>query len=151
MPSAEYQRAWRLRNPGKQAAYCHKYLETHREERNARGRERYHRSDGKGYAAQWRQRNPEKFKAAKRRYRAKADTRAKERTYDRRWRALNPERLLLAQARRRARQMGIAFSLQQSDVRIPSECPVLGMRRAKGWGKLRPNSPTLDRIDNGKG
>src|SRR3990167_4933445 len=53
MPSAEYQRAWRLRNPGKQAAYCHKYLETHREERNALGRERYHRSDGKGKTGTW--------------------------------------------------------------------------------------------------
>src|SRR5690349_13088663 len=31
MPSAEYQRQWRLRNPGKQAGYAKKYREANRQ------------------------------------------------------------------------------------------------------------------------
>lgn len=55
---------------------------------------------------------------------------------------------LLRWAKGRAKTKGLPFDISESDIRIPSVCPVLGIPLFKGTGKLTDNSPTLDRIDS---
>lgn len=51
----------------------------------------------------------------------------------------------------RAKKRGIKFSLVESDIIIPDECPVLGIPIYNMKGKPGPNSPSIDRVDNSKG
>lgn len=67
------------------------------------------------------------------------------------WRHNNPERILLSGAKTRAKQKGLDFNLELSDIIIPNFCPVLGISIIIGGDKLSNNSPTLDRIDSTKG
>lgn len=63
--------------------------------------------------------------------------------------------MLLRSARTRAEQRDIKFTLKESDIIIPTHCPVLGIRMKNYWGFGRqgghPDSVSLDRIDNRKG
>jgi hypothetical protein len=72
-----------------------------------------------------------------------------------RWREKNQNKVLLDNARKRAKEKGIEFSLELSDIHIPEVCPLLGIplrsERGKGRGNASPGSPTLDRIDNSRG
>lgn len=66
----------------------------------------------------------------------------------------DPIAQLLRQARARARKRGIEFSIGAADLEWPETCPVLGIRlRYGGWGGFggKPDSASLDRIDNTKG
>lgn len=72
----------------------------------------------------------------------------------RRARKGNPRAQLLRQARERAKRKGIAFSLTVEDIEWVEVCPVLGIPlRYGGWGGFggKPDSASLDRIDNAKG
>lgn len=69
----------------------------------------------------------------------------------------NPERRIISLIKSRAKKNNIDFNLDESDIVIPSKCPVLNIdihkeHRGKG-GKKGPqsNSPSVDRIDNAKG
>lgn len=62
----------------------------------------------------------------------------------------NPEIVMLSAAKRRARGR-FEFDISKEDIRIPEFCPLLSIPLRKGIGRLCPNSPTLDRIDNSKG
>lgn len=83
----------------------------------------------------WRQANPEKSK--------EQDRRSYEKT-----RQHNRASRLLSGAKERAKQKGIEFNLDHSDIMIPEFCPVLGIRLERGSGNTRPE---LDRRDNSKG
>lgn len=66
----------------------------------------------------------------------------------------NPRAQLLRQARARAKKKGIEFSITLADVPWADVCPVLGISlRYGGWGGFggKPDSASLDRIDNTKG
>lgn len=56
-------------------------------------------------------------------------------------------------ARQRAKRKGMEFDLSPCDVIIPPMCPILHIPLVvyKGSSGGRPNSPSLDRIDNNKG
>ena len=72
------------------------------------------------------------------------------RAYSARRRACRPAFTLLRGARARASSRGLAFTIRESDIVIPSHCPVLGTPLAPTVGTGRgagPGSPTLDRID----
>ncbi len=60
---------------------------------------------------------------------------------------------LLIRAKYRAKNRGIEFSINKSDIIIPEICPVLGIKLcvAKYKTYKSDNSFTLDRIDNSKG
>jgi len=64
---------------------------------------------------------------------------------------------LLYAARNRARMKGFECNLTIDDIVVPEYCPVLGIKLEATVGKGRRNlneldhSPSLDRIDNGKG
>lgn len=63
-----------------------------------------------------------------------------------RCRNLPRERRMLYEARSRAKKFGLPFNLEESDIVIPSNCPVLGIPIERGNGKLVRGSPTLDRL-----
>lgn len=50
-----------------------------------------------------------------------------------------------------AKRKGLAFNLEPSDIKIPSRCPVLGIRLRTVSGKLCENTPCVTRIDNARG
>lgn len=58
---------------------------------------------------------------------------------------------MLQDAKQRAKKSGIVFDLVEGDIRIPSKCPVLGIPLQTSDGRASHNSPSLDRIDPGKG
>lgn len=59
---------------------------------------------------------------------------------------------LLDNAKRRAKRKNIEFKIGTSDIFIPNVCPILGVKIECGDdGGLNLSSPSLDRIDNGKG
>lgn len=58
---------------------------------------------------------------------------------------------LLTSKKSHCKKVGIAFELTAEDLKVPSHCPVLGIKLEWGWesGKrgYRDNSPSIDRID----
>lgn len=56
------------------------------------------------------------------------------------------ERMLYA-ARSRARAAGFPCTITTEDIRVPSHCPILGVKLEQGVGQATENSPTLDKID----
>lgn len=67
--------------------------------------------------------------------------------------AESPEKKMFRRAKARAKERGLEFNLDHSDISIPTHCPVLGVELVchKGRSGGNPNSPALDRIDNSKG
>lgn len=65
----------------------------------------------------------------------------------------SPNTKMFRRAKQRAKERGIDFDLDKSDVIIPEFCPILGIKLETHVGHSggRPNSPALDRIDNSKG
>jgi hypothetical protein len=67
----------------------------------------------------------------------------------RQYRKNHPERILWYSAKRRAKQEGIEFTINPSDVVIPEMCPILNIPIKTG--KLSDNSPSIDRLDSSRG
>lgn len=65
--------------------------------------------------------------------------------------AVNIIKKLLNDAQRRAIKKGMDFNIDETDLVIPTECPILKLPLYRGIAKSIPNSPTIDRIDNSKG
>jgi hypothetical protein len=68
----------------------------------------------------------------------------------------NPERYMHSREKSRAKEKGIQFNIEKSDINIPIICPILGIPIIKEYKKGKKqgpssNSPSLDRIDNLKG
>jgi hypothetical protein len=63
----------------------------------------------------------------------------------------NPERRMVAAAKKTAKSKGLDFNIDASDIVIPDECPVLGIKLQIGVGTRSDNSPSLDRIVPSKG
>lgn len=66
----------------------------------------------------------------------------------------NPAKYMWSQAKARAKEKGLEFNIEISDIEIPEFCPVFGIKleiggHGRGW--KNDQSPTLDRIDNTKG
>lgn len=62
-----------------------------------------------------------------------------------------PRKAMFKSARDRAKKFSLAFNIVESDIKIPSVCPVLGIRLYIGDRTRTDNSPTLDRISNSRG
>ena len=85
-------------------------------------------------AKAWRQANPKKFKAQKKRSRQN-----QLRT--------NYIGVLLSQVKARAKKKGIPFSITKDDIVIPTHCPILGMPLIQTNTELhKDDSPSVDRI-----
>lgn len=62
------------------------------------------------------------------------------------YRTWRPSRMMYKAAQARAREKGLPFTIEESDIVIPTHCPVLGIELKHGRGCTARNSPTLDRI-----
>jgi hypothetical protein len=58
---------------------------------------------------------------------------------------------LWLRARDRAARYDREFDIEVSDIVVPEACPLLGIPIARGDGKQRDSSPSLDRIDSTRG
>ena len=67
--------------------------------------------------------------------------------YHKKWNRRKPENRLLMSARQRAKEKGLDFNLDLSDIVIPSICPVLKVPMIIGTS----TAPSIDRIDSKKG
>lgn len=67
--------------------------------------------------------------------------------------ATSPEWKMHQRAKQRAAKSGREFNLNVADIHIPLNCPVLDipLRATTGKSGAFPNSPSLDRVDNGQG
>lgn len=99
--------------------------------------------------------DPESRRARDREYKrlAHADPLRRERIRERNraWRLAHQASSLLHNARSRAKRLGLACDLTEEDLKIPPWCPILGIPLFVGSQLERENSPSIDRIDNGKG
>lgn len=57
-----------------------------------------------------------------------------------------PARYLIHGAKNRAKRDGLPIDITESDIYIPEFCPDLGLLLVPASEKVKPNSPTLDRI-----
>lgn len=67
--------------------------------------------------------------------------------------SMTPSFKMHQRAKQRAKKSGIDFNIEVSDIVVPDECPILGIKINVNSGKpgAYRNSPSLDRIDNNKG
>lgn len=102
-------------------------------------------TDIKAYRKLHYQNNREKYLARGKAYRAANKQRLAE--YDRQLRIDTPVKALLSSAYQRALKKNIPFSITESDILIPSECPILKVPFEYGTAYAM----SLDRRDNSKG
>lgn len=70
----------------------------------------------------------------------------------RRWTDKNPKKAILHGAKSRAKRDGLPFNIDEEDINIPSDCPILGIPIQKNIGSgWHNNSLSLDRINNSLG
>lgn len=62
-----------------------------------------------------------------------------------------PHHFMWWSAKSRARKKNIDFTIKKEDIIVPKLCPVLGIPIDYAYGKIRWDSPTLDRINITKG
>ena len=97
----------------------------------------------------WAEKNRDKVREYKRRYKKRHLEKVKQSEWEREDR--NIVRRLLISARDRAKQKGIEFSITEEDVPLPKTCPILGTPLHRERGAWRESSPSIDKIDPGKG
>jgi hypothetical protein len=115
---ADYQAVYNKEHPDVLDRGRKKYAETHKEEiRESR---------------LLRERSPEGREK-------KAKTRQEKKSKD-------PIHVLFTQTRSRAKQSGIVFTIEESDLTVPETCPVLGIPLRWEVGKRSPNTPSIDRL-----
>ncbi len=75
------------------------------------------------------------------------EAKLKDRARQKRKHRSDPRKQMYRNAKRRALQRGVPFSITTDDIRIPAECPILGLPLSVGdGGQSHDGSPTLDRI-----
>lgn len=61
------------------------------------------------------------------------------------------EKRVVQSAKQRAKKKGLEFCLSLDEVKFPEYCPVFGVKLTEGTRQDHQNSPSLDRVDSGKG
>jgi hypothetical protein len=120
------------KDPAKRKIYAAEWYKKHYAENSAKLAALYRANKGyyKARSQQWRSENHKQMLATLREYRRD-----------------NYERIMIIAARRRAKERGVAFDLDEADIFIPFECPVLGIPLLPSSnGKWSPGSPSLDRV-----
>lgn len=64
-----------------------------------------------------------------------------------------PEKYLLNQAKKRAKEKGLEFNLDESDIVIPTHCPIFLFQLNEVYSPIeeRDYAPSVDRLDITKG
>lgn len=105
------------------------------------------------YGRLWAKNNPDKVKKSSTLARQKRKESGKDKVTRTRWEEQNREYILWNAAKQRAKRNNLEFNISVEDISIPDVCPYLGIpiHISSGSGRMKPNSPSLDRIDNSKG
>lgn len=138
--------------------YCH---QEKTESELAKGKRAKCKACHAKYARAFKARNPEKVKAARKRYsesgaatkthrawKARNHEHSQEymRKYNREYVRKNKRQIMLKTAKWRAEKAGVPCTITIEDIVIPELCPVLGIPLQIGTRGFTNNSPTLDRI-----
>lgn len=112
-------------------------------------------SYNKEYYAEWKKKNKGKL-AAYERKRAEARSKSEEwarkhsesckKSQHKLWKE-NPQKALWLRAKSRAKQKGLEFSIEISDIIIPEYCPLLNTKLEPGITNNRETAMSLDRIN----
>ena len=97
--------------------------------------------------------NPEKYRNyTRKQYKNYSPERKKELIEGSRlYHITHPQKAMLQRARKRAKQQGIPFDITESDIIIPTVCPILNIPLFRGKNYPKGNSPSLDKIIPSKG
>lgn len=80
------------------------------------------------------------------------ETKHKFKTTRKKYSEQNQEKLMFHAAKSRAKKFNLPFEIEESDIIIPKKCPIFNIPLKRHEGRTRsPNSPSLDRIHNGRG
>lgn len=60
--------------------------------------------------------------------------------------AEKPEIFMCSAAKARAKMYNLPFNITKDDICIPKYCPALGVELKVAEGRMKPNSPSLDKI-----
>lgn len=63
----------------------------------------------------------------------------------------NPAHVMVQAAKVRAKKKGLVFNITYRDIKIPTHCPILGIKLEVANNIHNDGSPTLDRINNNLG
>lgn len=115
------------------------------------------------YAREYRKKNEKEIRSKRKKY--NQDTKESRAAYNKRYREENlevvtekgklnnayysqhfPEKFLLWSAKRRAKAKHLPFNIEESDIRIPTVCPILGIPLKRGVAYGTKTSPSIDRI-----
>lgn len=101
----------------------------------------------KEYQKLWRENHKEKYLSRKR------ELRKLKKEYNKPYKDLDPVKRLFYAAKKRAKEKGILFTIDESDIKIPTICPYLGipLELHVPRGYSRTCIASLDRVDNSKG
>lgn len=99
-------------------------------------------------AKKWAKENPDKRRAIELKWRK--ENREKEKQRQDKYRKDNPEKYLYNLAKRRAKNKGLEFNIEHSDVVVPEYCPLLGIK-INSYSLHQDFRPSIDRIDSKKG
>jgi hypothetical protein len=94
----------------------------------------------------YRERHPERVKAAYERWRRRYEKDHPEyfARFMKRWKSVHPKRYMVNKARDRSKKKGLPFAITAEDIHIPQVCPVLGIPLFWGEEQNSDNSPSLD-------
>lgn len=134
------------RYPSQSPERAREYRRRHKE-----GHPETSREKGRIASARWRANHPEQAKAIKhawqKRCGAQKDRERRRRNFEKK----NLKAQMLYNARDRAKKRRIAFTITEADIHIPQTCPILGIPLKANRGRWGMDSPSLDRVDVGKG
>lgn len=63
----------------------------------------------------------------------------------------DPIHILFIRLRSRAKEKGLRFNIEESDLKIPKRCPILNIPLYFTQGRQTANSPSVDRVNTKKG
>jgi len=102
------------------------------------------------YHKEYYKKNREKVLAYRREYRQRPEVKEKQARLQREWREKNRIRNLYNSIKSKASFHGILFDLEESDLIVPTVCPVLGIPLR--WDKRsKETTPSVDRLIPSKG
>lgn len=84
-------------------------------------------------------------------YRQRCHIKAKRCLQSKQWARDNIASVLLTKARKRARTLNIECSICKDDIKVPTICPALGIKLEVSDGRVGDSSPSIDRVNPGKG
>lgn len=97
------------------------------------------------------EKNKEKANKDQKEMRLLPENQSRFKGYRDKYRSKNYNVILWSNAKKRAREQGLIFDIEPSDIQIPEKCPVLEIPICLTNTRVQGNSPSIDRIDPNRG